>query len=120
MEKRSRNLLWLLFFATAAIVIGLIRSQSFSPDVEIFLTDSISFFPKTQPIFYALYVVVNLVIVLIAIRIGLWISEFLFKKGVAFHVVGSALLLGGIFLGLSPFLIQRADNEIAEYIVMGL
>ncbi len=120
MTPKTKKLLEIAALLGIGFVGAYFYASTFETGHEIFLTDSYSISPNSQPLFYAIFIVANLVILAGAAYVGFLIVAFLLARGLLFKTGGAILLIAAVVLGVVWFGLGDVGHGTADIVFSGL
>ena len=120
MTPKTKKLLEIAALVGIAFVGAYFYASTFAADDRIFITNSFAISPNSQPLFYAIFIVANLVILAGAAYVGFLIVAFLLGRGLLFKTGGAILLIAAIVLGVVWFGLGDVGDGVADIVISGL
>ena len=120
MTPKTKKLLEIAALVGIAFVGAYFYASTFAADDRIFITDGYSISPNTQPLFYALFIVANLVILAGAAFLGFLLVAFLLERGLLFKTAGAIMLTAAIVLAVVWFGLGNMGDGVADIVFSGL
>ena len=116
---KSKSKLLLPILLALLAILSYVYSQFFAASEKIFITDDLFITPKTQPFVYVIFIFACVGLLLFGLYLGLLLISFLFRRGIAYQVVGILLLI--VAVGLTILLaIGHEVDGIEDYIIGGI
>jgi len=120
MTPRTKKFLEIAALVGLAFVGAYFYASSFAADDRIFITDSFAISPSSQPLHYAIFIVVNLVLLAGAAYVGFLIVAFLLARGILFKTGGAILLIAAVVHGVVWFALGDVGDGMADIVFSGL
>ena len=120
MTSKTKNLLETAALLAIAFIGAYFYASTFEAGHEIFLTDSYSIFPNSQPLLYAVFVIANLVILAGAAYLGFLLVAFLLSRGLLFKTGGAILLIAAVVLAVVWFGLGNMGDGAADVFFSGM
>jgi len=120
MTPKTKKLLEIAALLGIGFVGAYFYASTFAADDRIFITNRFAISPNSQPLFFAIFIIANLVILAGAAYVGFLIVAFLLARGLLFKTGGAILLIAAIVLGVVWFGIGDAGEGTADIVFSGL
>ncbi len=120
MTLKTKKLLEIAALVGIGFVGAYFYASTFAADDRIFITDSIAISPSSQPLYYSIFIIGNLVLLAGAAYVGFLIVGFLLERGLLFKTGGAILLVAATVLAVVWFGLGNMGDGAADVFFSGL